>query len=40
MILNPLVIILVSLVFPGVIALTKARIAGRKGASVFQPFFR
>ncbi|HSO85672.1 MAG TPA: NADH-quinone oxidoreductase subunit H [Draconibacterium sp.] len=38
MILNPLVIILVSLVFPGVIALTKARIAGRKGASVLQPF--
>ncbi len=38
MILNPLVIILVSLVFPGLIALTKARIAGRKGASVLQPF--
>ena len=39
MALNPLMILLVSLVFPGVIALTKARIAGRKGASVFQPFF-
>jgi formate hydrogenlyase subunit 4 len=39
MIVNPLVIILVSLVFPGVVALTKAKIAGRKGASVFQPFF-
>ncbi len=39
MIFNPLVIVLVSLVFPGIIALTKAKIAGRKGASVLQPFF-
>lgn len=39
MIFNPLVIILVSLVFPGIIALTKAKIAGRKGASVLQPFY-
>jgi len=39
MILNPIVIILVSLVFPGVIAQTKAKIAGRKGASVLQPLY-
>ncbi len=39
MIFNPLVIILVSLVFPGIITLTKAKIAGRKGPSVLQPFY-
>jgi len=39
MIFNPLVIVLVSLVFPGMIALTKAKIAGRKGASLLQPLF-
>lgn len=39
MIFNPLVIILVSLVIPGIITLTKAKIAGRKGPSVLQPFY-
>jgi formate hydrogenlyase subunit 4 len=39
MVLNPLVILLVSLVFPGVVAQTKAKIVGRKGAPVLQPFF-
>ncbi len=39
MIINPLVIILVSLIFPGIITLTKAKIAGRKGPSVLQPFY-
>lgn len=39
MAVNLLVIIMVSLLFPGVIALTKAKIAGRKGASVFQPVY-
>ncbi|MBW6536208.1 MAG: NADH-quinone oxidoreductase subunit H [Mariniphaga sp.] len=39
MVLNPVVIFLVSLVFPGVVARTKAKIVGRKGAPVVQPFF-
>ena len=39
MVLNPFVIVLISLVFPGVIALTKAKIGGRKGASILQPYY-
>lgn len=39
MVLNPIVIVLISLLFPGVVALTKAKIGGRKGPSVLQPFF-
>lgn len=39
MIVNIIILLLVGIVFPGVIALTKAKIVGRKGASVLQPFF-
>lgn len=39
MILNLIAIVLISLLFPGVVALTKAKIGGRKGPSVLQPFF-
>lgn len=39
MAINIIVILIISLIFPGVISLTKAKIAGRKGASILQPFF-
>ena len=39
MILNIFVILIISLIFPGIIALTKAKIVGRKGASLLQPLY-
>ncbi len=39
MVVNPIILIFISIFFPGVIMLTKAKIAGRKGPSVLQPFF-
>lgn len=39
MALSLFAIVIVGLLFPGIIALTKAKITGRKGASVFQPLY-
>lgn len=36
---NPIILIFISIFFQGVIMLTKAKIAGRKGPSVLQPLF-
>ncbi|HKI89964.1 MAG TPA: NADH-quinone oxidoreductase subunit H [Draconibacterium sp.] len=39
MVINIFVILIISLIFPGVISLTKAKIVGTKGTSIWQPFF-
>ena len=39
MALNIIVILGFSLIFPGIISLTKAKIAGRKGPSILQPLY-
>lgn len=39
MALNIIVILIVSLICPGLISLTKAKIAGRKGPSILQPLY-
>lgn len=39
MAINIFVLLIISLIFPGVISLTKAKIVGRKGATILQPFF-
>src|SRR5660397_17795 len=39
MAINIIVILIISLIFPGLISLTKAKIAGRKGPSILQPLY-
>ena len=34
-----ILIIIISLVFPGIISKTKAKVGGRKGPSIFQVFY-